>query len=122
MNNAYIFILIVIMLFALVVSYTIYEYNSVVRKATKKYIISVLQNKGYSFLKIERISNPFAFNKKKGDFDDEHESVFHDTKYNRKVYAYVYYADKNGTESRVTVKIYCNVFVNPFKVEFKPTI
>ncbi|OSZ78986.1 hypothetical protein CAP35_12270 [Chitinophagaceae bacterium IBVUCB1] len=122
MSNASFFILIVILLFALMLCYTIFVFKSVVRKATLWYIIPALQNSGCTFLKIESFFNPFNIFKKKGDYQDDYESVFHDTIYNRKVYAYVYYTDKNGFEKRVTAKIHCNIFESPIKVEFKPVI
>lgn len=82
-----------------------------------------LQNRGYSLVRIDKLNSFVDLPlKNKGDFQYEYRGLFHDTKYNRKLYAYVFYLDEMKNEKRVTAKIYCDILGFPIKTEYRPNL
>jgi len=103
----------------LIIIHSRYLFNKSINKSIDKYIIPYLLSKKLEIVRIEKLPYQFLpFIKKVGDFTNIPSTPLGDTKYNRKIYFYLYYKDTSGDINRTTVKVSNNFFMNPIKVEF----
>jgi hypothetical protein len=125
MNYKGIFVVLAFLSIGLILSRFGFKLN--IKIAVFLFVKPLLKKMNMKYERTERIPTIFfkdsVYSKGKGDFEEyKLEGIFSDTRFNMKLYCYLYYRDANDNQFRCTMKIYHNALGYPYKVEFRPQL